>query len=421
MSNTDQGWNGMFRVGSTRLLCALVGVALVSTLAISQMLPTPAGAASGARPVVTGGGASRASRDVSLVAVPAGPAPAARQPLRVPPSVSANAAWILSAQHADGAIPNYVNDAHLSPYLGNQAAQGLARASVVTQNAAFATAAWRWLTWYQAHEGAQGFVTDYVLSGATFVSTGDMDSTDAYAGTFLSAASATWAAAPDQSRLLALRSGIVNAVGAIEATQDTDGLTWAKPTWHVKYLMDQGEAYAGLKAVAPLAAALGDAALAARASADASRMSAAVAQLWNPAEGAFSWAVYDSGVRQSTNWSALYPDAMEQAWAVAYGLASPAQAKAITGHLLAAQPAWDRPLAPASVAGSSQPAGYWPVAGWALDNVGRINAASLAMTSIQTAADSTNRAWPFTPATAGGLIILATGGPAVAGLFGSPV
>jgi len=29
---------------------------------------------------------------------------------------------------------------------------------------------------------------------------------------------------------------------------DADGLTWAKPSWHVKYLMDQAEVYAGLVA-----------------------------------------------------------------------------------------------------------------------------------------------------------------------------
>ena len=379
---------------------AVLAVSSALVLSLAAALVTAAGA-------VGTGGPSPAFAPVAAAAT-----------VVAPPAVVADANWILSAQLPDGAIPNYPGDDHLSPDMANQAAEGLARAAAVTGDEAYASAAWRWLGWYQAHEGPQGFVTDYLLSGGRFVTTGDMDSTDAYAGTFLSAAGAAWSADPDQSLLLALEPGIVGAVGAIEATQDTDGLTWAKPTWHVKYLMDQAETYGGLRSVAPLAAALGDAGLASRAAADAARMAAGVASLWSPSEGAFSWAVYNDGVDQSVDWSRLYPDSMEEAWAVSYGLASPAQADTITAHLLAAQPEWDQPQSPGLVSGTTQPAGYWPVAGWTFDNAGEPAVASAAAGTIQAAADRVGRAWPFTPAAAGSLIILATGGPLAAGITG---
>src|SRR5436190_17001699 len=99
--------------------------------------------------------------------------------------VAAEADWIMSARLPDGAIANYVDQQAVWPYLSNFAAMGLARATQFTGRTEFAAASWRWLHWYQAHENGTGFVTDYKISGGSPVSTGDMDSTDAYAGTFL--------------------------------------------------------------------------------------------------------------------------------------------------------------------------------------------------------------------------------------------
>ena len=112
---------------------------------------------------------------------------------------------------------------------------------------------------------------------------------------------------------------IAGAVRAIESTQDSDGLTWAKPSWHVKYLMDQAETYAGLVAAANIGDTLRMPKLAAHARGDARRLRAGVAKLWNPRVDAYDWAVHGDGVHAVTNWSVLYPDAMQQAWAVAFG------------------------------------------------------------------------------------------------------
>src|SRR5207253_11260873 len=155
-------------------------------------------------------------------------------------NVRADADWLLIAQLADGAIGHSVDQVKVWPYLGNEAAMGLARATEVTGDAKYVTAAWKWLRWYQAHQDASGFVTDYNVSAGVETSTGDMDSTDAYAGTFLLATRRAWKASGDSASLATLRTGVGKTVAAIEATQDTDGMTWAKPAWHVKYLMDQG-------------------------------------------------------------------------------------------------------------------------------------------------------------------------------------
>ncbi len=325
-------------------------------------------------------------------------------------SVTSHADWILIAQLPDGAIAHHVDRVAVWPYLANFAAMGLTRATAVTGDPRYVAATWRWLEWYQGHMDGDGFVTDYAISGGAVVSTGDMDSTDAYAGTFLLAARHAWLVTGDRARLRSLRHGVTKAVGAIEATQDGDGLTWAKPSWRVKYLMDQGEAYAGLRAGADIAGVLGDATLASRATSAADRMYRGVAALWNPATGAYDWAVHEDGTRVPTDWTALDPDALQQLWAVAFGLVDPSRATGLLARFETAHPAWDQPQALDRIDGGSRPVGYWAVVGWAYLRVGDTARAAMAAASLEAAALAAGRAWPFTPSDAGQLIVLTSGG-----------
>jgi hypothetical protein len=266
------------------------------------------------------------------------------------------------------------------------------------------------LAWYQAHQDAQGFVTDYGVSAAGGeVSTLAMDSTDAYAGMFLLAARAAWLATHDRAALRTLAPGIAAAVRAIEATQDGDGLTWAKPSFHVKYLMDQAEAYAGLRAAAALAQAEGASSLAQRAPLDAARLRSGIARLWNPSVGGYDWALLENGASNTTHWSVLYPDALAQAWSVAFGLTTGVRARRLMRHFADAQPNWDEPAALARFSTAAQPVGYWPVAGWAFAAVGDGQRSGEASTKIEAAAEKVRRRWPFTTASAGQLILLAGG------------
>jgi hypothetical protein len=320
--------------------------------------------------------------------------------------VASDADWIMTARLADGSIANYVDRQAVWPYLSNFAAMGLARATTVTKNAAYVNASWSWLRWYQAHMNSQGFVTDYVMQNGVLTSTGDMDSTDSYAGTFLLAARETYRANASVSRLSGVATGVANAVKAIEATQDADGLTWAKPAWHVKYLMDQAEAYAGLLAAVDIATALKNSALATRASADATRMKNGVAALWNAGSAAYDWAKHDTGVTIATDWSILYSDALQQAWAVAFGLVDSVRSPALLAKFNLMQANWHLPLANAIFSGGgTAQVGYWPVAGFGFVAI-KSPLASTAALDIRSGAMQANRAWPFTTGNAGQLILL---------------
>jgi hypothetical protein len=255
---------------------------------------------------------------------------------------------------------------------------------------------------------ANGYVTDYrVVGGSTIESTGDADSTDAYAGMFLQAAEAATVAAPNPGRLMALAPAVRAAVAAIRSTQRADGLTGAKPTWMVAYLMNQAEAYAGLQSAARLALSVGDKTLAKDASAAAARIARAVDRLWNPATGAFDWAVHPNGARQATSWAQLYPDALSQVWAVRFGLVQGPRARAVLDRFLQAHPSAHDPNAPDLVDGQVASTGYWPGAAAALRSVD-LGAPARYHDGSAAAAAASGRAWPYSVQVAADLLRLTT-------------
>jgi hypothetical protein len=326
-----------------------------------------------------------------------------------PTDAGSDADWVLTAQLADGSVGSSTDRAVVVPYQSNLAVIGLADAARATGDATYSDAAWRALDWYAAHEDPDGFVTDYQVVDSELVSTGTMDSTDAYAGTFLVALRQVWRAAPDIRHLRDLAPAIQGAVDAIEATMDADGLTWAKPSWHVKYLMDQAEVYAGLVAATQLERELNDTVQQTRATALALRVKAGVDALWNPSTGSYDWAVHEDGTRVTTNWTTLYPDAMEQAWAVAFGVVDASRAPALLQTFATQHPEWSSPTAATTIDGKPGAVSYWPEVAWAFRRIGLGASADDAVATIRAAALAASRAWPFGTADAGALVVAETG------------
>jgi len=334
-------------------------------------------------------------------------------------AIVADANWIASAQLPDGALANYPFNgasAAIEPYLANYGAIGLAEATAATGDATYANDAWSWLDWYATHmEPATGYVTDYTYANRVETSTGTFDSTDAYAGTFLAAAWDTYAASGDTAQLFTLLPAIRLAVRAIESTQQPDGLTWATPTYHAKYLMDNAEVYGGLAAADKLAEAAGDDTLKAEVAADASRSLAGVQSLWNPTTASYDWARAGASTSSdtTTDWTVLYPDALEQIWAVGWGATTSAQATTILAQFLADQPDWDQPTASAPQRGPAEvspaPVGYWPFASAAFLAAGDRDSETKAATSFQADVDAADGAWPWNSGTAGELILALAG------------
>ena len=103
-----------------------------------------------------------------------------------------------------------------------------------------------------------GYIHDFKgsISKGTFTKSGQIDSVDAYASTFLQLADnylrEMKTMGPMQQRALEkilppeeLLGAAKLSLKAIESVKDKDGLTWAKPDYKVKFLLDNVEVYAG--------------------------------------------------------------------------------------------------------------------------------------------------------------------------------
>jgi hypothetical protein len=228
-------------------------------------------------------------------------------------------------QRSDGAI--LYTSTMIEPYYANIAAMGALHSGVDFANVQ------HWMQWYTAHSYAgnqwsiPGAITDYnVASNGSLSSTGSADSVDSYAATFISLAAAAWrdGNAQLQNYVAGSRSSIELIASAIDAVTDTDGLTWATPTYRLKYVMDNSEVYQGLLDLAFLRSQVfGDIAGAALASAHAQQVQAAInAKLWDPTRNQFAVAVDNQGMLtwpQAGNWY----DATTQLWPILHGVVAP--------------------------------------------------------------------------------------------------
>lgn len=323
--------------------------------------------------------------------------------------VIAEAQWIVSLQVTSGPeaglIAMNLPQSLCVPYFANMAASGLASATLATGDPAYAQAAWRWLEWYAAHMDAQGFVTDYELRSGVWTSTGDFDSTDAYAATFLSAVRDAYAVTGDGARLTALWPAVRKATTAILATAAPGYLTYAKPGWNLKYAMDNAEVYEGWKAVAELAIAQGDAQTRALADEWVAGMQVSLATFWNETTGAYDVALTDTAVRHPADWSVFYPSVTAQVWMINAGIVPAARAATLAARIDQTHPDWDDPFSQdvfdPPEGREIRPVGWWPSFADAFTAAGMQTRALAGFTRMRDAAIASGRAWPYHAGSAG--------------------
>ena len=256
------------------------------------------------------------------------------------PAIKRAADQILTHQTADGAIVEGTNpgqSSKLMPYFANFAALGLVSAYRQTHNPAYLKAAVRWADWYAGHQNPDGTVNDYDGTSGSWKSTGDYDSTDSYAATYLDLLLAISQAGHDRHWLQQKQHSIVKAVDAIRLTMQPVGLTLAKPTYAVMYTMDNTETAAGLRSGSALAAILGMTHESLAYLALANRMSAAVStDLWDPATESYLIGLQPDGFR-AKGYAVWYPDVMANLLAVAW-LPSSERNRQLMGRLKAKFP-----------------------------------------------------------------------------------
>jgi len=260
--------------------------------------------------------------------------------------------WIMESRTPDGAIAQNIRGDHVIPYFANLSALALLR----RDPAAVRT----YMEWYLGHlnrpdrTGLFGTIDDYVGvapgSGADaadatdqgntspsfgpaahleWAPTGDYDSADSYAATFLSLVRDYTERTGDETFAREHLPDIKMVADVILALQDDDGLVWAKANHPKKYLMDNSEDYRGLEDFASVLVRLGLPELARGYHEAAADISLGIeSKLWDPKTNTYYWYLAANGRRARPNWKTWYPDAVSQLYPILNGLIKPDEARA---------------------------------------------------------------------------------------------
>lgn len=272
--------------------------------------------------------------------------------------------WIAEMQAPSGALPMYPvrkpgDSSKICPYFSEFA--GL---SLLLRPEKYGDNVRRYLDWHISrlntaetdYNGEDGTIYDYILTldeDGTFreeimidPSTGGplYDSTDSYAALFLHLILEYSLATGNTGYIRSNTDAIDRSVKAMLCTLD-DGLTWAKPDYKVKYLMDNCEVYRGLCSAVSIYSDIllpvcVDQKRAGYMNQEISRLTeikkdlyeAIEKYLWNNADDSYYVGVVEGnkGIPEKTDWQLFYPDALAQLFPVIMDLASTDEPRAVS-------------------------------------------------------------------------------------------
>jgi len=258
-------------------------------------------------------------------------------------NINATGAWLANdSRLSDGSILFGQNSTEIEPYLGNLAAIGW------TKDSTYYPDIENWMNWYWANVswpdrwGIYGSIDDFDVtsnSNGTYTeskmqdspSQHHPDSTDSYAGTFLSLAWAYYQTGDNAPAYINSIEEQLDYIGEVVlATKQTsaNNLTWARPDWNIEYLMDNTEAYAGLRDLSSIYEALGDSTKASFYQTNANQMLTGIGRyLWSPQNNYYFQNTTNSANNGTIAWT-TYSDAVSQLYPIANGVIAPSSNQA---------------------------------------------------------------------------------------------
>jgi hypothetical protein len=311
--------------------------------------------------------------------------------------LSATSKYVAQFSKGDGAL--LYTPQQIDPYFSNIAAIGM------TKDPARMPQVTAWMKWYINHLnwpdkwGLYGTTYNYnVSSNGAETSTHDADSTDSYAATFLSLVWNAWQSGNTNARsyILTIAYQLDTIGGVLIQTQQSDGLTWAKPNYQIKYLMDNCEAYRGLRDLALIFAnVFHDTSRANYYTAAANAMQNGILKMWLSGK----WAVYKDGIGRlaAPNMHTWYADATAQVFPVLMGVVNGSDTRAQQSYAAfnAAWPGWT------TLSYQGQDAFPWCLVGTAAGAMGDKARLATYIGSIQKKYVNSGFPWPFYNAEAG--------------------
>ena len=204
----------------------------------------------------------------------------------------------------------------IAPYFANYAALALLAGHAHSKNPADIDSVRRWLEWCAKHQTADGYWNDFEGTAAAYADNGKVDAWDSSAALFLLVEGRYRHARGPSSPAVA--AAAARALACIERVTDSDGLTWATPTYKVKYLMDNVEVCAGLRAEAG-----------GTANARANHIAKKLFDFWQPADNRFAYALHASGTFEG-GLAKVYPHGLAQLFGIAFVEAKAAAWSSVT-------------------------------------------------------------------------------------------
>ncbi|WP_138294860.1 MULTISPECIES: hypothetical protein [unclassified Clostridium] len=256
--------------------------------------------------------------------------------------VQSEAAWLCEIQLENGALPfrgQTDGTASVTPYFSDIAAWGLLKAEKYDAVKAY-------MQWHFAHlntaredkNGIAGTIYNYEIEVAEGTVMGEQtdqsyDSVDSYAATFLTLVCAYVQSTGDQEFLRQHAQEFLAVLEAMESTIDRDGLSVTKPSYPVKYLMDNAEVYAALKSTAALLQKYpleGSPQILERINGRVAAMEDSLENLlWNQQENRYEIGLDDKGEPlRFQGWHEFYPDATAQVFPILFGVIQPEDERA---------------------------------------------------------------------------------------------
>ena len=256
-------------------------------------------------------------------------------------------AWLASLQLDNGAIPMTPvknGEVRMNPYFADFAALAL-----LEKADEYADEVRAYMDWHFEHlntaetdyNGVDGTIYDYLIEVKNGKVAGETiamykrnysyDSTDSYAATFLSVLNKYYNETGDSEYIISHAEEIERIINAMFATYHK-GMTYAKPDWKVKYLMDNCEVYEGLlDAVELYGNVLSGLGADYKATADKCAACAAEvadtieSQLWMPMLSHYQVGAWkNSGITSDVfYWGKYYPCATAQLFPIIHGLIAP--------------------------------------------------------------------------------------------------
>lgn len=239
------------------------------------------------------------------------------------------AAWIAEIQFDNGAIPMHrdsKNPAKIVPYFSNIASIGL------LENPKYLSNVKRYMDWYFTHinkrdyNNLSGTIYDYQIKpNGEELSLNSYDSTDSYAATFISLLKKYYMMTNDKKYLLENKEQFELIGKAMVSPINPDGLTWAKPDYKVKYLMDNTEVLMGIKDAKWLYTNVynDEAKNKFFTKCENDITSSIQKKLWNNKQNMYKSYINEFGLCLGLSWSKFYPDATAQLYPIWTGLLKP--------------------------------------------------------------------------------------------------